>query len=98
MKKANINNNNISDDFPFHSTLLLTVETPSIASTIFTAIHPETMVDISSRGKTNIFLKNDKQIQFEFIAKDFVSLRAMLGSFLRWIDVVLSSRISLEIK
>jgi len=75
----------------FTSELILTLETPEEAKTIYEALSPETRVTISPRSRCNIALRGNNQIVLQFIAADFVSLRAMLSSFFRWIDAAYSS-------
>ena len=77
--------------FNFTSELFLKTLTKEEAEAIFDAIKPETEVEINERGKAEIFLENENQIKMIFSAVDFISLRAMLGSYLRWIEAVLSS-------
>ncbi|NHJ03625.1 MAG: hypothetical protein EAX90_02300 [Candidatus Heimdallarchaeota archaeon] len=84
-------NANSEVSFEFKSELILKSLTKREALAIYKAIKPETEVEISSRGKTEIILDDDNFIRMIFSAADFISLRAMLGSYLRWIEAVLSS-------
>lgn len=77
--------------FEFTSELVLKSLSENEAQAIFNAIKPETEVEINERGKAEIILENGKNIKMKFSAIDFISLRAMLGSYLRWIEAVLSS-------
>ena len=58
---------------------------------IHSAIHPETTVEINARGRAEICIHEDNQLRVVFEAIDFISLRAMISSYLRWIDAAISS-------
>jgi tRNA threonylcarbamoyladenosine modification (KEOPS) complex Pcc1 subunit len=73
-------------EFPFMGSFQIRNLSQVLIEAIYQAIHPETQVNISERGKTTIRKISETTIQLSFFAKDFVSLRAMIGSFLRWID------------
>ncbi|NHJ46738.1 MAG: hypothetical protein FK733_03010 [Asgard group archaeon] len=93
-------NNNLSEksQSDFYSELIIKAVDPKKIIAAYEAIKPETSVIITQRGKTNIYLLDDETLKMEFYATDFVSLRAMLGSYLRWLETVFDSLIHLEEK
>ena len=79
------------EDFIYKSELLLKSLSKKEVEAIHNAIEPETKVDVSPRGKAEIIIINESTLQMIFQAVDFVSLRAILGSYLRWLDGALKS-------
>jgi tRNA threonylcarbamoyladenosine modification (KEOPS) complex Pcc1 subunit len=94
-EKNNLSDNSQTD---FYSELIIKAVDPKKIIAAYEAIKPETSVIISQRGKTNIFLLDDETLKMEFFAADFVSLRAMLGSYLRWLETIFDSLKYLEDK
>jgi tRNA threonylcarbamoyladenosine modification (KEOPS) complex Pcc1 subunit len=72
--------------FPFHSTLELTTANTKEIIAVFKAINPETTVEVSPRSQVTAQLKNENTLIVRFEADDFISLRASVSSFLRWIE------------
>ncbi|MBN1328022.1 MAG: hypothetical protein JXA54_00990 [Candidatus Heimdallarchaeota archaeon] len=87
----------LEDDFSndeelnFYSELTIFSDDSKIINAAYQAILPETIIVITPRGKTSIEMKNDSTLMLKFFAADFISLRAMIGSYLRWIDAALST-------
>jgi tRNA threonylcarbamoyladenosine modification (KEOPS) complex Pcc1 subunit len=87
---------NDSKTADFYSELFIESANSKLIAAAFEAIKPETEVIITQRGKTSISIVSENELKMEFIADDFVSLRAMLGSYLRWLETVFSSIPSLD--
>ncbi|NHJ85268.1 MAG: hypothetical protein FK734_07385 [Asgard group archaeon] len=83
-----MDNSNNEEQFEMNYTarLEITANNPSDITALYEAILPETTVVISSRGKTIIEMKSDTCLELVFLAADFVSLRAMINSYIRWLD------------
>ncbi|MHA1629725.1 MAG: KEOPS complex subunit Pcc1 [Candidatus Heimdallarchaeota archaeon] len=75
----------------FSSELVLTLNDSREVETIYQALYPETIVTISPRSRCTIEKQNSNQLVLRFYATDFVSLRAILSSFFRWIDAAYES-------
>ena len=80
----------------FTSELIIKSENPEEILAAYNALKPETKVMITSRGKADIKIKDEKTLNMYFYAADFISLRAMISSYLRWIDTAFSSIRTLE--
>jgi tRNA threonylcarbamoyladenosine modification (KEOPS) complex Pcc1 subunit len=94
-KEETLNESSLSD---FTSELTLKSSDSKKIFAAYNAIKPETSVIISQRGKTEIFMENEFTIKMKFYSADFISLRAMLGSYLRWLEVAFSSLSDFEQK
>ena len=94
------NPNELSDlkSLKFTSELSLKATSSKKIKAIYSAIQPETKVLITPRSNVEISLKNQKTIELKFFASDFVSLRAILASYLYWLDAIISSLDSLTKK
>lgn len=79
------------DNMDFYSELTLKSSQPDKLKAAFDAIKPETTVIITSRGKCDIEIIDEETLKMYFYATDFISLRAMLGSYLRWLDAALET-------
>ncbi len=77
--------------FDFTSELVIKSLSSKEITAIHSAIYPETQVEISTRGKAEITIEDDNCLRMVFSAIDFISLRAMVSSYLRWIDAAISS-------
>lgn len=75
----------------FTSSLKIKCSDSKKITAAYNAIKPETIVMITQRGKTEILLKNEHTIIMNFYAADFISLRAILSSYLRWFEVIFNS-------
>ncbi|MHA1244565.1 MAG: KEOPS complex subunit Pcc1 [Candidatus Heimdallarchaeota archaeon] len=82
---------NISSEFPFTANLVISSVNKQEIKAVFDAIFPETKVEINQRGKAEIIKIDDENFRMVFSATDFISLRAMMSSYLRWIEAALSS-------
>lgn len=82
---------NFPESMEFTSELIIKSDNPDEIKAVYNALKPETTVMISSRGKTNIKIQNEKTLIMYFFAADFISLRAMISSYLRWIETAFSS-------
>ncbi|MHA1220963.1 MAG: KEOPS complex subunit Pcc1 [Candidatus Heimdallarchaeota archaeon] len=71
--------------------MTISTENPKAILAAYHAIQPETMVMITQRGKAAVEMTDDQTLIMKFHATDFISLRAMLGSYIRWLDVAFSS-------
>ena len=80
-----------NDSFNFKSVLVIKSLMENEIKAIHSAIHPETTVEINSRGRAKISVEENNQLRMVFEAIDFISLRAMISSYLRWIDAAISS-------
>ena len=80
-----------NNSFNFKSELVIKSLMENEIKAIHSAIHPETTVEISSRGRAKICVEEANQLRMVFEAIDFISLRAMISSYLRWIDAAISS-------
>ena len=96
MEKEEILNENSLKDFT--SELIIKSSDSKKIKAAYKAIKPETSVIISQRGKTEIILENEFTIKMKFYSNDFISLRAMLGSYLRWLEVAFGSLADFEHK
>ncbi|MBD3192459.1 MAG: hypothetical protein GF308_17600 [Candidatus Heimdallarchaeota archaeon] len=83
--------------FIFSAEFTLQMDDPKQLQAAYKAIQPETMVEISTRGRTEIQLLDHQTLKMTFLAKDFTTLRAMVSSYLRWIDVVTRSIATVKI-
>lgn len=92
-----VNNQTNNHSFDFTSELIIKSLSNKEITAIHSAIYPETTVEISSRGKAEIFIEGDNCLRMVFSAIDFISLRAMVSSYLRWIDAAISSLNVVEI-
>ena len=79
------------NSFNFKSELVIKSLMKNEIEAIHSAIHPETTVEINSRGRAEISVEENNQLRMVFEAIDFISLRAMISSYLRWIDAAISS-------
>jgi len=79
------------EELNFYSELIITTINTKILDAVYEAIYPETTVVISSRGRTSIEIQDTNKLILKFFATDFISLRAMIGSYLRWVDAAISS-------
>jgi len=79
------------EELDFYSELIITAENSKIINAAYQAIYPETTLMITTRGKTSIEIKNDYTLVLKFFAADFISLRAMIGSYLRWVEAAISA-------
>jgi tRNA threonylcarbamoyladenosine modification (KEOPS) complex Pcc1 subunit len=86
-----MNSKEDSLDFPFTANLLISSANKQEIKAVFDAIYPETKVDINQRGKAKIEKIGHEQLRMIFLAQDFISLRAMMSSYLRWIEAAFSS-------
>ncbi len=86
-----VDNRTNKHSFDFTSELVIKSLSNKEITAIHSAIYPETTVEISSRGKAEIFIEEDNCLRMVFSAIDFISLRAMVSSYLRWIDAAISS-------
>ena len=92
------NNDSIdSHSMKFSSKLIIKSSDENAIDAAYNAIKPETTVMITPRGKAEIKIKDKNTIIMEFYATDFISLRAMLGSYLRWIETGITSIKSMDI-
>lgn len=82
---------NIPESMEFTSELIIKSENPDEIKAVYNALKPETTVMISPRGKTDIKIQDEKTLIMYFFAADFISLRAMISSYLRWIETAFSS-------
>ncbi|MHA1125533.1 MAG: KEOPS complex subunit Pcc1 [Candidatus Heimdallarchaeota archaeon] len=82
---------NNSSEFPFTANLVITSSNKQEIKAIFNAIFPETTVEINQRGKAEIQKIDEENFNMVFSATDFISLRAMMSSYLRWIEAAVSS-------
>ncbi|MHA1558078.1 MAG: KEOPS complex subunit Pcc1 [Candidatus Heimdallarchaeota archaeon] len=80
-----VDNQTNKHSFDFTTELVIKSLSSKEITAIHSAIYPETQVEISTRGKAEI------TIGMVFSAIDFISLRAMVSSYLRWIDAAISS-------
>ena len=85
-KKENVKN----ASYPFSAGLVIKNLSHLQIKAIHNAIKPETTVEVSTRAKAEISIEEEK-LKMDFFAKDFVSLRAILGSYLRWLEVAIKS-------
>ena len=93
------NNESIDkNSMKFSSKLIINSADEKAINAAYNAIKPETTVMITPRGKAEIKIKDKNTLVMEFYASDFISLRAMLGSYLRWIETGISSIKSMDIK
>ncbi|MFW9922734.1 MAG: KEOPS complex subunit Pcc1 [Candidatus Thorarchaeota archaeon] len=76
---------------PFLAELLIRNLSQKELTAIYTALKPETTVDINDRARANIKIEDDNHLRLIFTAEDFISLRAILGSYLRWIDATINT-------
>jgi tRNA threonylcarbamoyladenosine modification (KEOPS) complex Pcc1 subunit len=81
----------MSSEFPFTAKLVISSSNKQEIKAVFDAIFPETTVEINQRGKAEIKKIDEENFSMEFSATDFISLRAMMSSYLRWIEAALSS-------
>ncbi len=86
-----VDNQENNHSFSFISELVIKSLSNKEITAIYSAIYPETTVEISSRGKAEIFIEDGICLRMVFSAIDFISLRAMVSSYLRWIDAAISS-------
>ena len=75
----------------FTSELIIKTENQDEIKAFNKARKPEKNVMISPRGKTDIKIQDEKTLIMYFFAADFISLRAMISSYLRWIETAFSS-------
>ncbi|MBK5113782.1 MAG: hypothetical protein KGD59_00140 [Candidatus Heimdallarchaeota archaeon] len=75
----------------FTSELIIQSESSEEIAAVYNALKPETSVMINPRGKTDIKIKDKNTLVMSFFAVDFISLRAMISSYLRWIETAFSS-------
>ena len=75
----------------FYSELIVKSSQPNELKAAYDAIKPETSIIITTRGKCDIEIINEQTLKMKFFATDFISLRAMLGSYIRWLDAALNS-------
>ena len=80
-----------SSEFPFTANLVISSSNKQEIKAVFEAIFPETKVEINQRGKAEIIKIDNENFRMEFSASDFISLRAMMSSYLRWIEAAVSS-------
>lgn len=85
-----------TNSFDFTSELIIKSLSNKEMKAIHSAIYPETTVEISTRGKAEIFIEEENYLRMVFSAIDFISLRAMVSSYLRWIDASISSLDNIE--
>jgi len=79
-------------DFPFKAELIATSSRNNrqIFSAYY-AIKPETSVELSERGTVIIELLKDQTLVLTFFAQDFISLRAMVCSYIRWLNAAIET-------
>ncbi len=75
----------------FTSELIIQTENSREIKAVYQALKPETTVMITPRGKTDIKMKDKNTLVMYFFAADFISLRAMISSYIRWIETAFSS-------
>ncbi len=90
-------NNEYTNSMQFSSKLVIKSIDERAIEAAYRAIKPETTVMLTPRGKAEIIIKDKNTLIMEFYASDFISLRAMLGSYLRWIETGISSIKSMDI-
>lgn len=79
------------NEFIFSAEFTIHIDAQQQLRAAYKAIKPETTVEISSRGTTKIELVDSRTLKLIFLAKDFTTLRAMVSSYLRWMDVATRS-------
>jgi len=75
----------------FTSELVIRSENSEEINAVYQSLKPETTVMITPRGKTDIKMKDKYTLVMYFFAADFISLRAMISSYIRWIETAFSS-------
>lgn len=95
-----INNDSIdnSNSLNFTSKLVIKSADENVIDAAYKAVKPETTVVITTRGKAEIEIKNKNTLIMRFYAVDFISLRALLSSYLRWIETGISAIKSMDRK
>ena len=94
MEDFTINSNSLNNNqqkFQFTSELILNSPNKKEIESIFLAIKPETSVEINERGNAVITRFDENTVKMNFFAVDFISLRAMISSYLRWIEAITST-------
>ncbi|NHJ32647.1 MAG: hypothetical protein FK732_07285 [Asgard group archaeon] len=97
MTKGKDETNKKPDIMEFTSELILKSENIEEIKAVYDALKPETTVMITPRGKAEIKIQDERTLVLNFFAVDFISLRAMISSYIRWVETAFSSiRISEE--
>ncbi len=71
-------------EFPIKSKLIINIDDPIVANNIYKILIPE--VKTTKSSKISIIKINDNSIHLYIETKTIPSLRAILNSYLRWIN------------